>query len=156
MSRYFPHDLFGTVGQIDHGCSIRVQGGKTQWSTSSLNAGQLSKKNVASRVLKILKIFEYLNIWIFAQSGFKAVKHNDQHPATASLLNAGQLSKKNFASRILLDPNVVQIQFINMLSRFCKCAIALFAADLPKWSASWWEVKDINDIWISQPPDLPK
>ena len=67
-----------------------------------------------------------------AQSGFKAVKHNDQHPATASLLNAGQLSKKNFASRILLDPNVVQIHFINMLSRFCKCAIALYAADLPK------------------------
>ena len=30
MSRYFPHDLFGTVGQIDRGCSIRVQGGKTQ------------------------------------------------------------------------------------------------------------------------------
>ena len=80
------------------------------------------------RRLKSFKDIE--DIWIFAQSGFKGVKHNDQHPATASLLNAGQLSKKNFASRILLDPNVVQIQFINMLSRFCKCAIALFAADL--------------------------
>ena len=67
-----------------------------------------------------------------AQSGFKAVKHSDQDPATASLLNAGQLSKKNFASRILLDTNVVQIYFIFMLSWFCKCFIALFAAYLPK------------------------
>ena len=60
----------------------------------------------------------WLKLTAGAQSGFKAVKHNNQHPATASLLNAGQLSKKNFASRILLDPNVVQIFFINLLSWF--------------------------------------
>ena len=60
----------------------------------------------------------WLKLTAGAQSGFKAVKHNDQHWGTASLLNAGQLSKKNFASRILLDPNVVQICFINLLSWF--------------------------------------
>ena len=59
----------------------------------------------------------WLKLTAGAQSGFKAVKHND-HRGTASLLNAGQLSKKNFASRILLDPNVVQIFFINLLSWF--------------------------------------
>ena len=74
----------------------------------------------------------WLKLTASAQSGFKTVKHSDQDPATASLLNAGQLSKKNFASKILLDPNVVQIHFIDMLSRFCKCAIALFAADLSR------------------------
>ena len=82
------------------------------------------RKDIRRGISHMICLARWLKLTAGAQSGFKAVKHNDQHRGTASLLNAGQLSKKNFAPRILLDSkcraNLFHKFVVNIL-KMCNC-----------------------------------
>ena len=84
----------------------------------------IHKKNICRGISHMNCLARWLKLTAGAQSGFKAVKHNNQHPATASLLNAGQLSKKNFAPRILLDSKCranLFHKFVVIIFKMCNC-----------------------------------